>query len=460
MIIVAYYNYKKLATNLTHYPKLLNFAKRMNEDNNFLLYKSLRKKYLDFISKYPMIFVDIGLIYFAILIVIHAGSWSLSYDEAHSFLYYVERTNFGFLSFYSIANNHPLYSLLMTISTKLYGHSEIALRLPSILSGLIYLYICRIVISKSQFKAMSFALLILIYLIIGFFSLARGYGLAVTLLALGFIKFNISNQHQTNVSQLLFFVLLATFSIYTTTVFLYSVLLVVLVKDFLLKGKAVLKSRIINKYSIIGLLPLISLLVLSIKSGENLYGSEDFWQDGILYFVNIYAKDYLSIILLLSVFAFFIGLIVYYFKQLSSNLQISILSISIGIIIWPMFSYIFSIKYPTGRLLIPYIFLVNFILIMSVIEIYPLVKPLVKKLVSISSYTIFFILAFNYFMSDYKLQGMGEDLMLLELTSPDECLDQHIYENPASLYYEWRYLYREDVDLSRKNRKRKMQLCD
>jgi hypothetical protein len=86
---------------------------------------------------------------------------------------------------YREANNHPLNTWAMFVCSKLFGNSEISLRLPNILAHIMYLlssilFIRRI--KKPLLMIASFSLLNMNVLLLDFFSLARGYGLALAFL--------------------------------------------------------------------------------------------------------------------------------------------------------------------------------------------------------------------------------------------------------------------------------------
>lgn len=83
------------------------------------------------------------------------------------------------------ANDHVLHTLLCKVSVKLFGLSELSMRIPSLLGG-VYLFICFSALSSYLFGAgnlmlLSVALLSLNPLILDYASIARGYGMATAL---------------------------------------------------------------------------------------------------------------------------------------------------------------------------------------------------------------------------------------------------------------------------------------
>lgn len=89
------------------------------------------------------------------------------------------------------ANNHLLNTWLMNICSKIFGDSELSLRLPNLLSYPFYLFFSFLISKKinNQFLAItSFILLNFNPFVLEFFSLARGYGISLSLM-LGCIYF-------------------------------------------------------------------------------------------------------------------------------------------------------------------------------------------------------------------------------------------------------------------------------
>ncbi len=58
------------------------------------------------------------------------------YDEVYTFLHYASRPLFIGIAYYTV-NNHLLNTLLMHISTALLGNAPWALRLPTLIAGIL-----------------------------------------------------------------------------------------------------------------------------------------------------------------------------------------------------------------------------------------------------------------------------------------------------------------------------------
>lgn len=106
---------------------------------------------------------------------------SFTHDESFSYLNYVHTSFMDIISFKDwYTNNHILNSLLMKYSEKLFGDSEISLRLPNLILFSVYMvYSFFLFRDKNQLILVGiFTLLCTNNSIIDFFGLARGYGLS------------------------------------------------------------------------------------------------------------------------------------------------------------------------------------------------------------------------------------------------------------------------------------------
>lgn len=61
----------------------------------------------------------------------------MRYDEAQAFVDYASQPLFVTVSKYDFPNNHVLHSLLVAVSTRVFGESEAAIRLPAFLAGIL-----------------------------------------------------------------------------------------------------------------------------------------------------------------------------------------------------------------------------------------------------------------------------------------------------------------------------------
>lgn len=107
---------------------------------------------------------------------------SFTHDESYTYLHYPQATFFQILSFgNSFTNNHVLNSLLMKYSEVLFGNSEFALRLPNLLSFVLYMVYC-FRFFRHQHPLLRVAFFVLFcanHVVADLFGLARGYGLSM-----------------------------------------------------------------------------------------------------------------------------------------------------------------------------------------------------------------------------------------------------------------------------------------
>jgi hypothetical protein len=123
--------------------------------------------------------------------LIRVWALSITHDEALSFLVYVPRTVkevFGLEAVTPLfANNHVLNTLLIKLVLAFAPASEVAVRLPSLAGQLLYVFGCLRILKRyvSVQPTLVLALLLFHPFLLDFFSLARGYALALGLATMG-----------------------------------------------------------------------------------------------------------------------------------------------------------------------------------------------------------------------------------------------------------------------------------
>src|ERR1700685_4340758 len=113
-----------------------------------------------------------------------AATQSFVADEAFTFNTFVAGS-WRDLYFQYEANNHLLFSLLSKLSLSIFGDSEFALRLPSVIAGFfLMLGVWRVLesVDSRAVRWVAFAAIALHPLLLDFCTAARGYGLATALL--------------------------------------------------------------------------------------------------------------------------------------------------------------------------------------------------------------------------------------------------------------------------------------
>jgi len=111
-----------------------------------------------------------------------AATQSIVHDEALTWQYYLVGPASNIFQHYD-ANNHFLATLLFRISTTLFGQSEFAMRLPTVLAGAWFYWtvfrLCALVLGDGWLFLLGCAALTLNPLLLDFMVAARGYGLAM-----------------------------------------------------------------------------------------------------------------------------------------------------------------------------------------------------------------------------------------------------------------------------------------
>lgn len=123
------------------------------------------------------------------------------------------------------ANNHVLNSLLMKLSAALFGTSELALRLPNVLSYIFFFLGSYIVVCKSTsdnyLRICGIIILNTVLYQLDFFSLARGYGLANSfeMFSLGMLFLYFDKQQMNSLFYTFLFAALAVYANFTWLLF-------------------------------------------------------------------------------------------------------------------------------------------------------------------------------------------------------------------------------------------------
>ncbi len=145
----------------------------MKFDNHKTIHDTLKQRYL------------IGYLTIFILFcvnIIRAHTQSITHDEALTYLYIVLQGWKSIFLFFD-SNNHTLHSILVKLSTSIFGLSHLSMRIPALLGGLLYLLsaerLCR-AFCKGRFEyILSLAALTTSPFILDYLVAARGYSLAL-----------------------------------------------------------------------------------------------------------------------------------------------------------------------------------------------------------------------------------------------------------------------------------------
>lgn len=309
------------------------------------------------------------LVYLTLFIYVCLRAYYLSFthDESLSFLILYDPHSMA----QTTANNHVLNTILMGICSLLYGKSELALRLPNVLSFGLYLTACYYLLKDSKnffLILLGSSVFILNPFLIEFFSLARGYGISMGCMMMS-IYFTLRNSFQYESFQVfvkdyklaILFASLAVLANLSVINYLIATILVFILQYVLLSKKSskIIQQKPINKnILLITIIPvlvgLLMLLFLSLKNqlyiGEQtLNATLNSTIENSLYFSTYPTWVFESIKYLVIVF-FPLGLISIIFKKDYFGkffiITILILFVIIGLILE---HFLFHANYPGGR---------------------------------------------------------------------------------------------------------------
>jgi hypothetical protein len=141
------------------------------------------------------ILFGVGFLLFTYVIV-RAYLLSITIDEAYSYLFFVQKSvnHFNLAS----ANNHLLNTFLVKNCVRIFGLSELTIRLPNVLAHLLFLVYSAKLFNKFSSKTLTIFAFLIINInpfVLDFFSLSRGYGLSLGLM-MGSIYFGYRFIHQ------------------------------------------------------------------------------------------------------------------------------------------------------------------------------------------------------------------------------------------------------------------------
>lgn len=190
---------------------------------------NIKKKHFYYLLV-PVVFVFIYIVY-------RAQFSSFTHDESLTFKILLGNTHLRNFS----TNNHYFNTLLMQISSKLFGFGEFALRLPNVLAFILYAFFSIKIILKNavswQILFIGFLLFFSHLAILEFFSLARGYGLSFAFMIaslyylFNYTEFESYSKFNKNLIFSIVFGLLMVYSSFNT-IYLYIAILAVFFLDY------------------------------------------------------------------------------------------------------------------------------------------------------------------------------------------------------------------------------------
>lgn len=199
---------------------------------DFAAYFSLKSKYLKqtfFIADKKSITVLFLIFLSGITLRLNHLMQPINYDEAFSFIYFINRPLYIALSDYSYPNNHLFHTFLSHVSTGIFGDALGAIRLPALIAGIfipVLVFFLGRKVANKQVGLLAAAACAVFYPLVGFSVLARGYTLVTFFFLLCCITAIDVTKMQRGASY--WFALLAVLGVYTVPVFIPCIVIAIL----------------------------------------------------------------------------------------------------------------------------------------------------------------------------------------------------------------------------------------
>lgn len=407
-----------------------------------------------FFKKYGFL---IFCIFFSLLLlsitIYRAFTIGITYDEAYTYLYYVRKFSWDSFSYFirpgALANNHFLNTLSIAILDGVFNlpYNEFLIRLPNILSYVLYLFFAYKLSKKYESKYLIMSLFLFNYGAYEYFGFARGYGIAMAFVLGGIYFYKLWYENKEKLLNLTLSYVFLLIGCFANTVVLL-ILATILIDSFirLIASKNLIKY--FEKFWYL-LIPIIFGILLNIKyhfliTAENLplYGGEgSFFNDVIKSLFTVYGfKENFIIIFLATLLMIIFGFVKNYKTLIEKNLWIISIIYFLTLI---SITLITDQLWLTGRTLIPLFPL----LILSFAEFYEKVflkYPLkeIINLVIILTIVILFFHNLNIFATKGWYHNHGkikEEVYNLFKEGKESQIDdlyRKYNNNPAVKFYE------------------------
>lgn len=243
-------------------------------------------------------FVWIAGFFIFFLICKKAFTIPITHDEVGTVNYFSKMSIWDIITYKDpIPNNHILNTLLIKLFATIGGYSTSVVRLPSILSFIIYYYfvvkLIRTYFSDSILIICSIFLFVFNNYFIDFFSLARGYALSISF-QMASVYYFLCFIDKQNKKDLILSLSLGSLAVYTNfTTLNFFLPLILLLFIFIITKKN--KNGLIDKSHIfyLFLIPIICFLIIAypisrmMKSDQiNVWGSTGFYNETIKVLIN------------------------------------------------------------------------------------------------------------------------------------------------------------------------------
>jgi len=278
-----------------------------------LIMKSLKAKHILGNNKIHITEIILGSLLgllWLVYLFARAIKTGLINDEVFTYFFYVQSGEFLPFASHTASNNHFLNSALCWVSSWFLGPSSFSLRLPNLLSGLLYLvFVFRtgLMIRDNLLRWLFILCMLLAHSFTEFFSLARGYGMSMAFLIASVYYLMKSLQQGSNKSYAIT-LLMISLGVSANLTLIPTALLInglIILNVFLLPKESI--SGYIGKGLIIlatGIIPLVFFSYLSFYFKDNgllIHGTTvGFWPVTALSMLElIFGKPYQAAVILI-----------------------------------------------------------------------------------------------------------------------------------------------------------------
>ena len=353
-----------------------------------------------FIKNFNKFFILFSFIGLFIYIIIRANYLSFTHDESFSFTF-LNGSNGN-----NTANNHLFNTYLMGICYNVFGSSEFSLRLPNVLSFILYCLGVVLLFKPHKNRGLILFLGGILFLnpfILEFFSLARGYGISLGFMMISlyfFLRKNTKYNYQIQFfKDFLYSLIFASFALFAnlSMINFYISILLLFIIQYIMFNKFEFKDKrnnlIFVGVIILSLIPLYFSIerLLWLKELNQLYfGTHSLFETiksltasslyGIIYPEWIYEGINYFI-----AFSFPSISIYFFFRRKSISMKFIKTSTLLIIMILGMFleHALFESKYPLGRSALLYIPIYSLFIFYFLNNIFALFSQPKRKIISI-----------------------------------------------------------------------------
>lgn len=353
-----------------------------------------------------------------------ASTFPFTHDESLSFAIFTSQPSWA-----KSANNHVLNTRLMEITSRLFGSTEVSLRLPNIIALGIYLTFTLLILKRLQNTLLRFAGFILIHLNLycfDFFSLARGYGLALAFTSSSLYLLILFYENRQQYSFSLYMLMssglaavavLSNFAFINYYLSLLTVTVVMFLFDFRFDAKKIISNIKFLGYLLINGIFVSTFVVILFdlqRRGELYFGGkEGFFKDtiGSLVKVSFYSVPHSpgvelfvkNVVVALYV-VFSIAWVGFLIKRRTNNLFVLFSSLLLCVSLLPVAQHLlFQSLFPVERASLFYIPLFMFVLLFGLNSILGALRNLSWKILILSIPVGMAIFTANHFYRGFKL---------------------------------------------------------